>query len=181
MRKTLRKVIEETWVEGDFITPYDMVDSVIDSIDPVDYRDYLKDALRLVLPTITSNMRRRNLHGAIRPVDDKPVRGGHTEIILDAEGDEVRRSTEPYSFKIQQRRDAWADFLDHSIPTETGERVRLAVATMENLRYAATMRRDQAVALGIEAEKYDALALKMSEKGVDRLDGLTSEDVRGIV
>lgn len=24
MRKTLRKVIEETWVEGDFITPYDL-------------------------------------------------------------------------------------------------------------------------------------------------------------
>ena len=181
-RKTLRRIVEEIWVDGDFISPYDMIDSVLDSIDPDEYRDYLADALRLILPTITGNMRRKNLHGAIRgDDDDEPVRGGYTEVILDPEGNEVRKKTAPYSFKIQQRRDAWAEFLDHSIPTDSGERVRLSLASVENLRFAAQMRRDQADALGVGAEKYDALAGKMVSKGVDRLDGLTSDDVRGIV
>src|SRR5690606_22232400 len=86
-----------------------------------------------------------------------------------------------YSFKRDLARSAWQEFLDQSIVREDGTYVRLAVASVQDLQYAAQMRREQADALNNEAEKYTALAEKMLAKGVSSLDGLTAEDVRGIV
>ena len=178
--KNLQKLIEDVWREGEYVNPYDTLDAVMAQIDPEDYEEFLRKALRPMILSITGNLRRRLFHKSIK--GEKPYQGPRVQVEIDPVTLEEKRVPHPaYSFKRDLARSAWQEFLDQSIVREDGTYVRLAIATVSDLQYAAQMRREQADALNNEAEKYTALAEKMLAKGVSSLDGLTAEDVRGIV
>ena len=179
--KNLQKLIEDVWKEGQYVNPYDTLDEVMDLIPPEEYEVFLRKALRPMIISITGNLRRRLFHKSLKPSKGDYV-GPRVQVEIDPLTLEEKRTAHPaYSFKRDLARSAWAEFLEQSIVTETGEYIRLSVATVKDLQYAAQMRREQADALNNEAEKYSALAGKMLAKGVSSLDGLTAEDVRGIV
>lgn len=178
--KNLQKLIEGVWKEGQYVNPYDTLDEVMDLIPPEEYEEFLRKALRPMIISITGNLRRRLFHKSIR--GEKPYQGPRVQVEIDPVTLEEKRVPHPaYSFKRDLARSAWQEFLDQSIVREDGTYVRLAIATVSDLQYAAQMRREQADALNNEAEKYSALAGKMLAKGVSSLEGLTAEDVRGIV
>lgn len=178
---TLRNVIDEVLKAGDYVSPYDAVPFVMAEIPEGSEREYLTEAIRLVIPSVAANMKRANLAKAVQRTKPEPVKGGYTQILLDEEGEEVRTTTPGFSYKRQLIVDAWQDFLSSSMVTESGNYIKIAMATVADLRYAASIRRSQAAANVAEAEKYEALARRMDEMAATSLGELTSDDVRGIV
>ena len=123
----------------------DIADSVLDAIDPSDYRTYLRYLIVSRVSSETGKMRDRV----------SPARGS-------------------LSTKQSLIRDSyWPAFLNQMIALPTGYK-RLADASPDDLMFLANMRRSQAKDLMAKAEQFEALAHLMNSSGVGRLGDLDS-------
>lgn len=147
----MRQAIEETGTED---RRYGLADSMIDLMSPEEHEFYLREALVRLIPTYDALMRNRALKNVINP----PQR---------------------VSAKRLAQRDMWQEFLNQSIPVGDGRRKRLGDANAEDLRFAASVRTEQANGLIVEAARYTIMADLIESTGVETLSEIDSVTVQG--
>lgn len=133
--------------------PTAVVESVIDSIDPADYRIYLDDLIRARLSTEVNRLR----------ADVQP------------------RVTAKSTKRELLRSEWWPAWLSQRIVTADGSYLFLRDASPDHLRFAAATRREQAAGLVANAVQFEHLADAMERAHVVVLRDLSPADAAPVL
>lgn len=166
--KPLRRVIRDVFDGAVTAERSELVDPIMDSISPADYGVYLREAIRMIIPTIVANVRRADFGDVLRGVEGDE--GPRTEIQVDPLTLEEKR-VQVVSPKRAVIRDAWQRFLSRPIPTQNGN-VLLRDATFTDLMEQAVNRRTLAAKLSVESAKWEWVASRLKASGKETLGEL---------
>lgn len=193
MNKTIRQIAHELENSRVSLETGDLAGRILKEIPPALYEHYLREALRMIAPTLKADLRRQAFKavtatsrgvGAPQRVQ---IPAERTITVVDHEGNEARMPNPEYTKSVSAKRDIikseWENYLAQNIPTGDESRPYILIkdATVADLQYAANSRRALGAKLEAEAAKYDALANQMQIKGASTLGTLTADDVQGIL
>lgn len=177
---SLRAVAQDVFASSTNPNRYELIDEVLAQIDERDYEAYLRDALRMLVPTFAAAPRRVDLGRVLKGFDDSVIvreTGPRTEIRLDPITLEEKR-VPVVNVKRELIRNDWQRFLANNLPIGGGKYVLLRDATVSDIRATAEARRVRADGLLSEAEKWDRVADVLASSGKERIGELAPDDLR---
>lgn len=178
---SIRSTIREVLAQPGSANPHDRIDEVLERVDESEYREYLRDAIRCLIPSLASEVSRTGFNRAISGVREALSSTPRTQIEVDPLTLEEKRVQHPaYSAKRALIRQEWEKFLDSSLSIGGGEWKRWGDVTVADLRTAAEKRTALAEAFTTEAGKYTRTADLLCDRGVETVGELAEEDLRTI-